>query len=96
MPGVPHENYGAPLSGKAESLCMNFRDQRTGGINHAKMFGLSPGSDFRRNTVGTEDNYCPRRDLLDLIHKHGSFGRERLDHVFVVDNLPADIYGGRQ
>ena len=73
---------------------MNFGDQRTGGINYSKMFCLRPGSDFRRNTVGAENDHCPLRDLVDFIHKDGSLGRERLDHVLVMDNLPAHINGG--
>src|SRR5208337_3174063 len=66
----------------------------TGGINYPQTFYLSPGSDCRRNTVGAENDHCPCRDLVDLIHKDGSLGGERLDHVLVMDNLPAHVNGG--
>jgi hypothetical protein len=75
---------------------MNFGNQRTGGINYSQMFCLRPGSDCWRNTVGAEDYHCPCRDLVDLIYKDGSLGGERLDHVLVMDNLPAHINGGRE
>src|SRR5271157_1252791 len=58
------------------------------------MFCPSSGSDCRRNTVGAENDHCPCRDLVDLIHKDRSLGGERLDHVLVMDNLPAHIDGG--
>jgi len=73
---------------------MNFGNQRAGGINYSQMSCLSPGSDRRRNTVGAENDHCPCRDLVNLIHKDGSLGGERLDHVLVMDNLPAHINGG--
>jgi hypothetical protein len=96
MPGVPDENYGAAFSCKSDRLRMNFRNQRTGGINDSQMFYLSPGSDFWRNAVGAENDHCPGRDLVDLIHKDGALGRESLDHVLVMHNLTADVNGGRE
>ena len=75
------------LAGVPDCLHVDLGDQRTGGIDHLQLPLHRRGSDFRRNSMGAENDPTAARDFVEILDEDRSLLPQFTDDIFIVDDL---------
>ena len=92
--GVADHHHRVALGGEAAGGDVDLGHQRAGGVDRPQAVGGGVVVDRRGDAVGGEDDDRALRHLALLVDEDRAALGELLDHVFVVDDLFADVDGG--
>src|SRR5262245_11160935 len=93
MAFVANEDDGLAFAVETYSFEVNFRHQRTGGVNDVEIFALRRLMHLRGNAVGTEDTNITVGNLVEAVNKDDAPLAQVLDYVLIVYNLVEYVDG---
>ncbi len=85
------QDQGAAPRDIAFALVVDLGDERAGGIEHGQAAGLRLLLDAPGDAMGTEDGHRLGRHFRQVLDEDRALLLQAFDHVFVVNDLVADI-----
>ena len=91
VPGVADQDDRVPRLGETDRLAVDLGDQGAGGVDRVQ---ASPGGLVRGRPAirhGLNRAGAPRRDLRQVVDKHGALAAKPLHNPMIMDDLVVDV-----
>src|SRR5438034_10625221 len=90
------QNNGIVMASVTDHFDMDFRNERTRGIDNPQPSRARVLPNFRRDAVGTKYGYGAVGNFVERFDEDRTLCRQLIDHESVMDNFLPDVYGPSQ